>query len=323
MLGKMQRRAAIWILGAFKTSSSFGIKAIAGIIPINLYLQKLIRRLQLRSHSLPHNHILQSLMEPKTLSLSPKLHSLSLGSLSKYQRELIKGPVVDMDNCFNEVFSSFNPLNLEQTLGCRIIDNFSSHFSFNLFSKHSDDNLKSQICQLDNMTIESSSNPSHALVITDASIKNNIDTSIFHIHIQDKPIIKTLYHAINITSTKAELFTIRCSVNQATNSSGISKIIVIIDSIHAAKKIFDTLLHPFQIHMAAILRELHFFFSQSQDNSIKFWECSSRCNWSFHKVIDKETKLFNPTPLFPCKLSWDYNKKIKCDDLANRWKMIF
>ena len=58
MLGKMQRRASIWILGAFKTPPSFGIKAIAGLIPINLHLQKLSGRLQLRSHSLPHNHIL-------------------------------------------------------------------------------------------------------------------------------------------------------------------------------------------------------------------------------------------------------------------------
>jgi len=39
LLGKMQRRAAIWILEVFKTSSSFSIKAIAGLIPINLYLK--------------------------------------------------------------------------------------------------------------------------------------------------------------------------------------------------------------------------------------------------------------------------------------------
>jgi len=37
-LGKMQRRAVIWILGAFKTSPSYGIKAIAGLIPIKLHL---------------------------------------------------------------------------------------------------------------------------------------------------------------------------------------------------------------------------------------------------------------------------------------------
>jgi len=66
-------------------------------------------------------------MEPKTSSL-PELYSLSLSSLSKYQRELIKGPVVDMDNHFNEVFPSFNPLNPEFASGCKIIDNFSSRF---------------------------------------------------------------------------------------------------------------------------------------------------------------------------------------------------
>jgi len=104
-------------------------------------------------------------------------------------------------------------------------------------------------------------------------------------------------------STEAKLFTIRYSVNQATNSSGIFKVIVVMDLIHAARKIFNMSLHPFQIHIAAILRELYLFFSYSQDNSIKFWKCPSRYNWSLHKVVNKETKLFNPIPLFFYKLS--------------------
>ena len=153
------------------------------------------------------------------------------------------------------------------------------------------------------MTIKSSSNLSHMLVIMDASIKNNIATSISHIHIQNEPINKTLHHAVNITSTEAKLFAIRCSVNQATNSSDISKIIVIMDSIHAARKIFNMSSYSFQIHMAAILRKLCLFFSHSQDNLIEFWECPSRCNWPLHKVFNKETKPFNPVFLFSCKLS--------------------
>jgi len=44
-LGKMQRRTAIWILGAFKTFPSYGIEAI--VILIKLYFQKLGSRLQL------------------------------------------------------------------------------------------------------------------------------------------------------------------------------------------------------------------------------------------------------------------------------------
>jgi len=37
----------------------------------------------------------------------------------------------------------------------------------------------------------------------DASIKNNIATSISHVHIHNKPITKTLYHAVNVMSTEA------------------------------------------------------------------------------------------------------------------------
>ena len=212
MLGKIQRRAAIWILGAFKTFPLFSLKAIAELIPINLHLQKLSRRSQLRAHTLPNNHILQSLMEPKTNVLF-KPYSLSLGFLSKCQCELIKGPVVDMDNHFNEVFPSFDPLNPEFASGCGIIDTLSSHFSFHSFSKHNEDNLKSRVQQLDYMAIKSSSNPSYALIIMNSSIKNNIATSISHVHIHNKPITKTLYHVVNVISTEAELFVIRYSIN--------------------------------------------------------------------------------------------------------------
>ena len=89
-----------------------------------------------------------------------------------------------------------------------------------------------------------------------ASIKNNIATSISHIYIHDKPVIKTLHHAVNITSTKAELFTIRCSINQATIHDDISKIIVVTNLIHTVRKIFDPTSHPFQKHSAAILTDL-------------------------------------------------------------------
>ena len=40
-LGKMQRRAAIWILRVFKIFPTKGVEAIAGLIPIKVHLQKL------------------------------------------------------------------------------------------------------------------------------------------------------------------------------------------------------------------------------------------------------------------------------------------
>ena len=228
-----------------------------------------------------------------------------------------------MDNRFNRIFPSFIPLHSESSPGHRVIDNFSDQFLFNLFNKHHNNNKKICIQQLDNMVIKSSNSHSTAIIVIDTSVKNNITTSILHMHTYNNPITKTLYHVVYITSTEAELFTIRCSINQASNYNDISKIIVVTDSIHMAKKNFDPSSHLFQAHSTAILSELQEFFLWHQSNSIKFWECPSYFNWSLHKMVNKEKKAFNPTLLFPCQTSWDFGKKSEGDDILNTWKMTF
>jgi len=105
--------------------------------------------------------------------------------------------------------------------------------TFLFFNKYISHNIKSSVQELDKIILESSNNPSSALVITDASI-NNVATSIAHIYVCDRPITKTLHHATNITSMEAELFAIRYSINQATANCDVFKIIVITDSIHTA-----------------------------------------------------------------------------------------
>ena len=195
-----------------------------------------------------------------------------------------------MDNKFNEIFPFFDFFNKEFAPGSHLIDTFSSQFSFHFSNEQSNKNIKTYIHHLNNILFKSSLDLSYALVISDASIKNNVITSIVHIHVHDKPIIKTIYHTVNIIFIEAELFTIRCSINQATNIPSISKIIVITDSIYATRRIFDSLSHPFQIYAVSISNKLRKFFIKNHDNLIKLWECSSHCEWSLHKVIDKETK---------------------------------
>jgi len=57
-LRKIQRRVALWISGTFHISPTSGIEAIASLIPIHLYLQKLNGRFHLRAHSLSQNYII-------------------------------------------------------------------------------------------------------------------------------------------------------------------------------------------------------------------------------------------------------------------------
>ena len=251
----MQRRATIWILEAFKTSPSEGIEAIAGIIPMKFHLQKIAKRSQIRPFKLPINHILRNLMDDSPPSSTiPNLHKISL--LTNCQRSLTKGHLIDSYNKSHEIFPSFSLLSIEFSPGHHIIDNFSDCFSFNLVNRK--EKTKDNICaqELDEMVLRVSSLPHTALVVTDASIKNDIATSISHIHLTNSPLTKTVHYASFVTSTEAELFAIKCGINQAYSKDYVSKIIVVTDSIHTAKKIFDSDSHPYQLHSIVILCEL-------------------------------------------------------------------
>jgi len=199
ILDKMQRRAAIWILGAFKTLPSEGIKAIAEIIPIKFHLQKITRRSQIYLFKLPTNHILRNLMdESPPLSNMPNPHSI--GSLTNCQRILTKGHLIDSCNKAYGIFPSFSPLNSEFSPGHCITDNFSDYFSFNLVNKKEKEKDKIRAQELDDMVLHNFSLPHTALVITDASIKNDIAISISYIHIANCPLTKTVHHALFVTS---------------------------------------------------------------------------------------------------------------------------
>ena len=226
-----------------------------------------------------------------------KLSPYSINTLTSYQKTITKGYLIDSNDKLYGVFPAFSPLHLEFNLGSRIIDIFPDCFSFNLASREK--NNKKRYQQLNKLTLQSSSSPHTAIIITDASIKKDIATSISHMHIHNHPLTKTVYHAAYIMSTEAELFAIRCGINQAYSKENISKIVVITDSIYAAKKIFDSKPYPYQLHTIAILQELCWFFAKDQNNSIKFWECPSYLKWRLHQAVDKDSKSFNPQPILP------------------------
>jgi len=169
------------------------------------------------------------------------------------------------DKC-NKFFPSFSFFNDKFNSGKHIVDIFSDHYSFHPHTL----NIKKHMKNLEETTIRASSDPFSSIVVSDANIKNQVATSISHIHFFNKPIVKTLHKATNVTTTEAELFTIRCGINQAVTDLSVKHIVVITNSLHIARKIFDSSTHLYQIHSAAISSELREFFSKGFLNCIKF-----------------------------------------------------
>jgi len=107
------------------------------------------------------------------------------------------------------------------------------------------------------------------LIIAD-SIKNNIAISISHICRGQEIITKSIHHTMNMTSTKAKLFAIRCSINHAIHLQNFTQIVVITDAILAAKQNFNLSVYLYQLYSIAILKDLKEFFTTNSDNFIVF-----------------------------------------------------
>jgi len=148
-LNKMQRRATIWILGAFKTLPLEGLEVLARLIPVKSHLQKIAKRSQIRSFKLLKNHILNILMDDSSHQLNPH----NMGSLTYRQKVLTKGHLINSKFKSYGIFLSFSLLDPEFTPDQRIIDNFSDHFSFNLANKKEKEKNNHHTQELDKIVL--------------------------------------------------------------------------------------------------------------------------------------------------------------------------
>jgi len=194
--------------GAFQTSPILSVEAIAGLVPIHLHLKKLYGRFLLQQSSLLSNHIIYSILSLKEIQ-EHKSHNVSIDHLTAKQRSQLKSSIIDVDDKSNQCFPSFSFFNKKFKPGNCITDTFLDYFSF---YPHSLD-IKEHFKKLEEIILRASSDPFSTIVMLDVSIKNQVTTSISHIHSFDKPVIKTLHSAINITIAEAELFTIQCGIN--------------------------------------------------------------------------------------------------------------
>ena len=112
------------------------------------------------------------------------------------------------------------------------VDNFSDCFSFHSVTH---ENKNAYIHNLDKIFEDSLLDPKTVIIISDASIKKNIATSVLHVHSSSNILAKTIYHTVNVTSMNVELFAIRCGINQAVQVKNTTNIIIITNAIHVTR----------------------------------------------------------------------------------------
>ena len=157
-------------------------------------------------------HAINALLN-KQHSKQAKPYCMATSQLTPKQNQKIKSPIIDINHRLNQVLPAFDNLNKKLSPGFCLVDTFSDCFSFNIV-KHKDTKARiAHLNKLKNIYKASKNNSDTLFIITDASVKNNIATSVTHIRKEQTLITKATYHTMNILPTETELFAIRYGIS--------------------------------------------------------------------------------------------------------------
>jgi len=240
------------------------------------------------------------------------------------QQANLKSPIKDVNKRLNSVRNCFNPLHPLFSPGSRIVDHFSSRISFHSPSSSSDEDLYQHLQSLNLAFRSSQVNPNSAAVIADGGVKKtHVATAAAHIWTHHSVIKQLQVYSLNITPIEAELMAIRTGLIPAMEVDGVHEIMVITDSIAAAKKILESKVDPLQNMFIPLASAIKTFLSKDGRNNIRFWYCPSKAEWPRHKLVDDQVKASACTPTFPSKESHLFSCKKECDNILCEWQTYF
>ena len=234
------------------------------------------------------------------------------------QQANLKSPIKDVNECLNSIRSCFNPFCPLFSSDSRIVDYFPSRIRF-YSPPSSDEDLHQHLQSLNSAFRLSQVNYNSAAIIIDGGVKkSHVATAAAHIWSDNLVIKKLQVHSINITPLKTEIMAICTGLIPAMKIDNIHDIIVIINSITAARKILESKVNLLQNMIIPLASAIKTFLSKDGRNKIHFWFCPSKAKWPRHKLVDDQVKASICIPTFPSKDSYLFSKKKECNNILGK-----
>ena len=109
----------------------------------------------------------------------------------------------------------------------------------------------------------------------------------------------------------------------AIGRDNIYDIIVITDSISAAKKILKSKVDPLQNIFIPITSVIKVYLKKDGRNKIHFWYCPSKAKWPRHQLVDSQVKASKCPPVFSSKDLHLFSRKKECNSILHEWQKFF
>ncbi|CAA7270841.1 unnamed protein product [Cyclocybe aegerita] len=280
----MQRKAALWITGAFRTSPTGGLEALAGLIPVHLMLKKLAMCAVYRVATLSDTHPLHSMMGKRLLKQAePHAHSTALMTPAMWGK--VKSTVMEVDEQVHTLTESFEPFAPEAHPSDRLLDCYVDRLHFD-----ERDPTQDRCPYLDELITTARADPLTVLAVADGSVPQSNQyqaTSAAIILKGHCELERTRYISGRVTAPDAELNAIMCTVRLAVKQANCQHILVFTDSMGSAHKAVDPSVHSRQAFSLSVCRTLQEWFEADDLHCITFVYIPSALWWDIHGEAHK------------------------------------
>ncbi|CAA7269042.1 unnamed protein product [Cyclocybe aegerita] len=283
-LKRMQRKAALWITGAFRTSPTGGLEALAGLIPVHLMLKKLATRAVYRVATLSDTHPLRSMMGEGLLKRAAP-HARSAALMTPAMRGKVKSTVMEVDERVHTLTESFEPFAPEARPGDWLLDRFADCLHFD-----ERDPAQDRRPYLDELIARARADPLTVLAATDGSVPQSNQyqaASAAIIYKGHRELERTRYVSGRVTAPDAELNAISCAVRLAVKQANCQHIMVFTDSMGSAHRAVDPGVHSGQAFSLSVCRVLKEWFEADDLRRVTFVYVPSALRWDIHGEAHK------------------------------------
>ncbi|CAA7270890.1 unnamed protein product [Cyclocybe aegerita] len=283
-LKRMQRKAALWITGAFRTSPTGGLEALAGLIPVHLMLKKLATRAVYHVATLSDTHPLRSMMGEGLLKRAAP-HARSAALMTPAMRGKVKSTVMEVDERVHTLTESFEPFAPEARPGDWLLDHYADRLHFDERDPTQDRRL-----YLDELIARARADPLTVLAATDGSVpqSNQYQAALAAIIYKGhRELERTRYVSGRVTAPDAELNAISCAVRLAVKQANCQHIMVFTDSMGSAHRAVDPGVHSGQAFSLSVCRTLQEWFEADDLRRVTFVYVPSALRWDIHGEAHK------------------------------------
>jgi len=330
-LTKIQRRAAIWILGAFKTSPTGAVESLAGLILIHLQIRKLVFRNYIRMHTLADTHITRRVAAGEN-------QADNVTYLPSKLSKKAKSPLINMWHHEKLVSVDILPFNEFNAPGNHLLDRFSDRVIYDISlieGKNAKKRAKAREVRLTslNETFEYSSKSDRCgVLITDASVpllstgKQAVAAwHVWHLDNFTSDFCASGLATSDNTETLAIAGALGGLVDFVDSISDIEEIHVFSDSTNALYHSIDPSIHSAQLSAITTLSILTLWIEENDKHRIIFHHVPNCEDYVFkpHRVVHN---LATSTKI-ECGLSASrtiaFSKKQITDDVMSDWANQF